>query len=195
MKSVIAILLLITLTMVGAPPPNDSSIYIFPVKNSIKMGSLSGNVNLTLGVKNILEEALMDKEFNLSNNAESSDYTLQAELIYFDILKTNSNISVFHKDNSETLIRMKGTLYKGGKKVKTFPSLSRADTNAVVALISTIDFNANLDIFGFLMNSPHPPTFMKSMYPLEFKAKNLPPAPIATRFTLLTPVICTTPFM
>jgi hypothetical protein len=118
MKYVIAILLLITLTMVGAPPPNDSSIYIFPVKNSIKMGSLSGNVNLTLGVKNILEEALMDKEFNLSNNAESSDYTLQAELIYFDILKTNSNISVFHKDNSETLIRMKGTLYKGGKKVK-----------------------------------------------------------------------------
>ena len=118
MKSVIALLLLITLTMVGAPPSNDSSIYILPVKNSIKMGSLSGNVNLTLGVKNILEEALMDKEFNLSSNAESSDYTLQAELIYFDILKTNSNISVFHKNNSETLIRMKGTLYKGDKKVK-----------------------------------------------------------------------------
>jgi len=118
MKSVIAILLLITLTMVGTPPPNDSSIYILPVKNSIKMGSLSGNVNLTLGVKNILEEALMDKEFNLSNNAESSDYTLQVELVYFDVLKTSTNISVFHKDNSETLIRMKGTLYKGDKKVK-----------------------------------------------------------------------------
>jgi hypothetical protein len=118
MKSVIALLLLITLTIVGASPSNDSSIYILPVKNSIKMGSLSGNVNLTLGVKNILEEALMDKEFNLSSNAESSDYTLQAELIYFDILKTNSNISVFHKDNNETIIRMKGTLYKGDKKVK-----------------------------------------------------------------------------
>ena len=118
MKSVIALLLLLILTLVGAPPPNTPSIYILPVKNSIKMGSLSGNVNLTLGVKNILEEALMDKEFNLSSNAESSDYTLQAELIYFDILKTSTNISVFHKDNSETLIRMKGTLYKGGKKVK-----------------------------------------------------------------------------
>ena len=82
------------------------------------MGSLSGNVNLTLGVKNILEEALMDKEFDLSSSAESSDYTLQAELVYFDVLKTSTNISVFHKDNSETLIRMKGTLYKGGKKVK-----------------------------------------------------------------------------
>lgn len=118
MKSVIALLLLLTLTMVGASPSINSSIYILPVKNSIKMGSLSGNVNLTLGVKNILEEALMDKEFDLSSSAESSDYTLQAELVYFDVLKTSTNISVFHKDNSETLIRMKGTLYKGGKKVK-----------------------------------------------------------------------------
>jgi hypothetical protein len=82
------------------------------------MGSLSGNVNLTLGVKNILEEALMDKEFDLSSNAEASEYRLQAELIYFDIIKTNSNISVFHKNNNETLIRMKGTLYKKDKKIK-----------------------------------------------------------------------------
>jgi hypothetical protein len=118
MKSVIALLLLITLTMVGAPPTNNLSIYILPVKNSIKMGSLSGNVNLTLGVKNILEEALLDKDFNLSNNSQSSDYTLQTELIYFDIVKTNSNISVFHKNNNETIIRMKGTLYKGDKKIK-----------------------------------------------------------------------------
>lgn len=110
-------LILILLPILGYTQTN-KNIFIFPVKNSIKMGSLSGNVNLTLGVKNILEEALMDKEFNLSSSAESSEYTIQAELVYFDILKTSSNISVFHKDNSETLIRMKGTLYKGGKKVK-----------------------------------------------------------------------------
>jgi len=118
MKSVIATLLLITFTIVGSNPLNNSSIYVFPVKNNIKIGSLSGNVNLTLGVKNILEEALIDKEFNLSSTPQSSNYTLQAELIYFDILKTNSNISVFHKNNNETIIRMKGTLYKGDKKIK-----------------------------------------------------------------------------
>ena len=82
------------------------------------MGSLSGNVNLTLGVKNILEEALMDKEYNLSNNEESLDYTLQTELIYFDIMQTSKNISVFHKNENETIIRIKGTLYSKNKKIK-----------------------------------------------------------------------------
>ena len=82
------------------------------------MGSLSGNVNLTLGVKNILEEALMDKEYNLSDNGELSDYTLQTELIYFDIMQTNKNISVFHKNENETIIRIKGTLYSKNKKIK-----------------------------------------------------------------------------
>lgn len=82
------------------------------------MGSLSGNVNLTLGVKNILSEAIMDKEYNEALTQDSVDYTIQAELVYFDILKTSSNLSVFHKDEMETVIRIKGTLYKKGKKVK-----------------------------------------------------------------------------
>jgi hypothetical protein len=104
--------------LTGSSSINPPSIYILPIKNSIKMGSLSGNVNLTLGVKNILEEALMDKEYNLSNNEESSDYTLQTELIYFDIMQTSKNISVFHKNENETIIRIKGTLYSKNKKIK-----------------------------------------------------------------------------
>ena len=118
MKYIVTILLLITIILSGATPITPPSIYILPIKNSIKMGSLSGNVNLTLGVKNILEEALMDKEYNLSNNEESSDYTLQTELIYFDIMQTNKNISVFHKNENETIIRIKGTLYSKNKKIK-----------------------------------------------------------------------------
>ena len=82
------------------------------------MGSLSGNVNLTLGVKNILSEAIMDKEYNEALTQDSVDYTIQAELVYFYILKTSSNLSVFHKDEMETVIRIKGTLYKNNKKVK-----------------------------------------------------------------------------
>jgi hypothetical protein len=118
MKYTIAILLLITIILTGSTPINPPSIYILPIKNSIKIGTLSGNINLTLGVKNILEEALMDKEYNLSNNEESSDYTLQTELIYFDIMQTNKNISVFHKNENETIIRIKGTLYNKNKKIK-----------------------------------------------------------------------------
>ena len=82
------------------------------------MGMLSGNVNLTLGVKNILSEAIQEKEYNEVLTQDSVDYTLQADLVYFDILKTSSNLSVFHKDESETVIRIKGTLFKNGKKVK-----------------------------------------------------------------------------
>jgi hypothetical protein len=118
MKYTVAILLLITIILTGSTPINPPSIYILPIKNSIKIGTLSGNINLTLGVKNILEEALMDKEYNLSNNEELSDYTLQTELIYFDIMQTNKNISVFHKNENETIIRIKGTLYSKNKKIK-----------------------------------------------------------------------------
>jgi hypothetical protein len=118
MKYTVAVLLLITIILTGSTPINPPSIYILPIKNSIKIGTLSGNINLTLGVKNILEEALMDKEYNLSNNEESSDYTLQTELIYFDIMQTNKNISVFHKNENETIIRIKGTLYSKNKKIK-----------------------------------------------------------------------------
>ena len=118
MKYTVAILLLITIILAGSTPINPPSIYILPIKNSIKIGTLSGNVNLTLGVKNILEEALMDKEYNLSNNEELSDYTLQTELVYFDIMQTNKNISVFHKNENKTIIRIKGTLYNKNKKIK-----------------------------------------------------------------------------
>jgi hypothetical protein len=117
MRYLIVVFLLITILLTGDNHSNPS-IYILPVKNSIKMGMLSGNVNLTLGVKNILSEAIQEKEYNEVLTQDSVDYTLQADLVYFDILKTSSNLSIFHKDESETVIRIKGTLYKQGKKVK-----------------------------------------------------------------------------
>jgi len=117
MRYLIVVFVLIAILLTGHNHSNPS-IYILPVKNSIKMGMLSGNVNLTLGVKNILSEAIQEKEYNEVLTQDSVDYTLQADLVYFDILKTSSNLSVFHKDESETVIRIKGTLYKQGKKVK-----------------------------------------------------------------------------
>ena len=117
MKQLLFILIPFT-TLLNINHTHNPSVYILPIKNSIKIGTLSGNVNLTLGVKNILEEALMDKEYNLSNNEESSNYTLQTELIYFNIMQTNKNISVFHKNENETIIRIKGTLYNKNKKIK-----------------------------------------------------------------------------
>jgi hypothetical protein len=116
MKFIVTILL-VTFSLFGYTQPNPN-IYILPVKNSIRMGMLAGNVNLTLGVKNILSEALSDKEINTTEDVSSSEYQLQTELIYFDIMNTSSNLSVFHKNQAETIIRIKGTLYKGDKKIK-----------------------------------------------------------------------------
>ena len=117
MKFIAIFLLLMGLNLSGFSQ-DIPKIYIQPVKNSIRMGLLAGNVNLTLGVKNILAEALEDKEYSTVLTIEDSNHTLQAELIYFDIMKTSSNLSVFHKNEAETIIRIKGTLYKGDKKVK-----------------------------------------------------------------------------
>jgi len=116
MKFIVTILL-VTLSLFGYTQPNPN-IYILPVKNSIRMGMLAGNVNLTLGVKNILSESLSDKEINTTEDVSSSEYQLQTELVYFDIMNTSSNLSVFHKNQAETIIRIKGTLYKGDKKIK-----------------------------------------------------------------------------
>ena len=116
MKFIVTILL-VALSLFGYTQPNPN-IYILPVKNSIRIGILSGNVNLTLGVKNILSEALSDKEINTTEDVSSSEYQLQTELVYFDIMNTSSNLSVFHKNQAETIIRIKGTLYKGDKKIK-----------------------------------------------------------------------------
>jgi hypothetical protein len=117
MRYLVVVFVLIAMLLTGHNHSNPS-IYILPVKNSIKMGLLAGNVNLTLGVKNILSEALADKEYQLALTQDSSDYTLQADLIYFDIMTMGSNLSVFHKSEAKTIIRIKGTLYKGDKKVK-----------------------------------------------------------------------------
>ena len=40
------------------------------------------------------------------------------QIIYLDVLTTKKNISVFHKNEEEVVIRMRGILNKDGKKVK-----------------------------------------------------------------------------
>ena len=141
MKFIVTILL-VTFSLFGYTQPNPN-IYILPVKNSIRMGMLAGNVNLTLGVKNILSEALSDKEINTTEDVSSSEYQLQTELVYFDIMNTSSNLSVFHKNQAETIIRIKGTLYKGDKKIKEsiVEESSSEISSSTIAIDSVGGFN------------------------------------------------------
>ena len=88
-------------------------IYVDTVINNIQIGSLSGNKNLAFGVKNMVQEIINEQDtFILVGSKDMSDYSIRIELIYFDIVNTNSGFSVFHKDKSTTVIRMKGILYK-----------------------------------------------------------------------------------
>lgn len=90
----------------------DNSIWVDGVVNNVKIGKLSGNRNLEFGVKNMLEEYLQEKDYDLS---PSSQNKLKVEIVYLDVLTTKKNISVFHKNEEEVVIRMKGILYKNGK--------------------------------------------------------------------------------
>jgi len=93
----------------------EEHIWVESVENKVKIGKLAGNRNLAFGVKNVLEEALQEKGLDL---APSATQRLKVEIIYLDVLTTKSNLSVFHKGEEEVVIRLKGTLYKDGKKDK-----------------------------------------------------------------------------
>jgi hypothetical protein len=90
-------------------------IWVESVTNNVKIGKLAGSRNLEFGVKNILEEFLQERNFELIPSASNK---LIVDIVYLDVLTTKKNVSVFHKNEEEVVIRMKGTLFKNGKKVK-----------------------------------------------------------------------------
>ena len=95
----------------------NNSLYVESVVNSVHIGPMTGNKNLAFGVKNILEEFIQEEGYDIS---PASPYKLKVEIVYLDVLSIKKNVSVFHKNEEEVVIRMKGTLYKDDKKVKEF---------------------------------------------------------------------------
>jgi len=93
----------------------EDHIFVESVENQVKIGKLAGNRNLAFGVKNILEEFLQEKGYGLSSDAK---YRLKVEIVYLDVLSTKTNISVFHKNEDEVVVRLKANLFKEGKKGK-----------------------------------------------------------------------------
>lgn len=112
--------LFICLCLAVTAQPN--KIVVGTVTNQIKLGPMKGNKNLTLGLKNIAEEAILDKSETLVlvDDVEPGTYKLNMDIVYFDIQQTSTGVSVFHKTDNETIIRIKGTLLLDGKKVKDY---------------------------------------------------------------------------
>lgn len=97
------------------PLSQNKEIFVEKVENKVQIGALAGNRNLEFGVKNILEEALLEKEFELKPDAPLH---VKVDIIYLDVLTTKKNVSVFHKNDVAVVIRLKGVLTYNGKKVK-----------------------------------------------------------------------------
>lgn len=107
-------------------------IDVVSVTNKVVVGSLAGNRNLEFGIKNILEESLQDKDYELDKNA---DLKLAVEIIYLDVLKTQSSISVLHNNKESVVIRLRGLLYRNGKLEKKIMVEESADEISMSAVL------------------------------------------------------------
>ena len=111
----------------------DDGIFVSSVKNKVVMGALAGSRNLEFGVQNILDEFIVEeKELVLNPHALK---TIEVEILYLDVLKTQSNLSVFHKNTESVVIRMRGKLLNKGKVIKTVVVEESADEVSMSTLL------------------------------------------------------------
>jgi hypothetical protein len=93
----------------------EKTIFVEKVSNSVVIGPVAGNRGLEFGVKNILEELLLEKNYDLITNSPNR---LLVEIIFLDVVTTKKNVSVFHTNSEAVVIRMRGTMIMNGKKGK-----------------------------------------------------------------------------
>ena len=97
------------------------------VKNKIVYGDLAGNRDLSFGVKNILDELVQDKGYDLS---ESSESILMVDLLYFDVIRKSTNAAIFSKTNNQVEIIAEAKF--NGKKIKVKSTADNIITSTIV---------------------------------------------------------------
>ena len=115
-------------------------IKVGEVTNEIRLGPFAGNRNMVVGVKNILEELLMDLDYDLSPNAEKQ---INIRLVFFDVTNIGKNIGVYHNNVSATQIIAIGELQEGSKikKKTTQKGVSKEISNSTLVVASDGSFN------------------------------------------------------
>lgn len=115
-------------------------IKVGEIKNEIRLGQLAGNRNLEVGVKNILEELLLDQDYDLSDKATTQ---VNIKLVFFDVKNVGKNIGVFHNNESITQIIAVGELVEDGKvkKKTTQKSESKEISTSTLVVASDGTFN------------------------------------------------------
>lgn len=109
-------------------------ISIASIKNNIQLGALANNRDLVFGIKNILEESVQQKGYEINPNATKS---IEVEILYFDV-KTNSMQLAIYANNEEiTEIVMQGRLLFDGKEIKK--AIAKGQAKSVSASTLIID--------------------------------------------------------
>lgn len=110
----------------------EEHIYVQNVTNLVKVGKLAGNRNLEFGVKNVLEEYLQDKGYNITPEAQ---FYLDVDILYLDQVTTKKGVSVLAKTDNAVVIKLRGTLFKEGLKTKEVEVEESSSEIAMTTLI------------------------------------------------------------
>lgn len=105
---------------------------IADVENNIALGPLAGNRNVAFGVKNILEEVIQDKGFDLGPNSSKQ---IRVSLLYFDVKKTNMQFAVYAKNSDVTEIIAQAELIVNNKRKKKVVAKGTAKSISTATLI------------------------------------------------------------
>lgn len=108
------------------------AVAIGMITNKVKMGPVAGNRKLEFGVRNVIEEVLQDKNYDIDH---SSDIRIDIDVVYLDVLKTQSSFSVMHKSTESVVIRLYGTIVKDGKVIKKALVEESADETSMSTLL------------------------------------------------------------
>lgn len=102
-------------------------VTVADVQNSIQKGPLSGSRDLSFGVKNILQELVQDAGYSLSENSGS---VLEVDLLYFDVVRKQSQFAVVSRTNNQVEIIASAT-YKN-KTVKAKATADNIITSTII---------------------------------------------------------------
>lgn len=107
-------------------------ITIGSIKNNIQIGPLAGNRDLTFGIKNILDEVIQEKGYDLLPN---SDRVLSVEILYFDVKTTSMQLALYNNTEEVTEIVTQAKLYNKDKEIKSVVVRGQAKSVSTSTLI------------------------------------------------------------
>lgn len=107
-------------------------ITIGSIKNNIQIGPLAGNRDLAFGIKNILDEVIQEKGYDLVPN---SDKILSVEILYFDVKTTSMQLALYNNTEEVTEIVTQAKLYNKDKEIKSVVVKGQAKSVSASTLI------------------------------------------------------------